>query len=108
MNRTKPSIILALFLFNYAGAVDITDYKVVDSYYQDAYLNGSLNIDSGNQDQTSYDLHIDANFKTLQSTLPYSWDLEVIGSSDFTKGENEGDDSEESYNSIATVTLSNI
>ncbi len=48
---------------------------------------------------------IDANFKTLQSTLPYSWDLEVIGSSDFTKGENEGDDSEESYNSIATAHL---
>lgn len=104
MNKIKPSIILSsLFIISGLNAIEITDYKVVDSYYQDAYLNGSLNIDSGNQEQTSYDLHIDANFKTLKSTLPYSWDLELIGSSDFTRGENKEDDSEESYNTIANA-----
>jgi hypothetical protein len=104
MNKIKPSIILSsLIITSGLYAIEITDYKVVDSYYQDAYLNGSLNVDSGNQEQTSYDLHIDANFKTLQSTLPYSWDLELIGSSDFTRGENKDDDSEESYDTIANA-----
>jgi len=103
MNTLKPSIISTLLIFNLANAIEMTDYKVVDSYYQDAYLNGSLNVDSGNQEQTSYDLHLDANLKTLQSTLPYSWDLELIGNSDFTRGENEDDESKESYNTIATA-----
>jgi len=104
MNRLRhSSIVLTLLFTNSAFAIDMTDYKVVDSQYQDAYLNGSLNVDSGNQEQTSYDLHIDANFKTLKSTLPYSWDLELIGNSDFTRGENDDDDSEDSYNTIATA-----
>jgi hypothetical protein len=104
MNKIKPSIFLSTILIaSNLYSVDITDYKVVDSYYQDAYLNGNLNVNSGNQEQTSYDLHIDANFKTLQSTLPYSWDLEVIGNSDFNRGENEEDDSQESYNTIANA-----
>jgi len=103
MNTIKPSIIFTLLIAVNLNAIEMTDYKVVDSYYQDAYLNGNLNVDSGNQEQTSYDLHLDLNFRTLSSTLPYSWDLEVVGNSDITRGENRDDKTQRSYNSIATA-----
>ncbi len=45
MNKIKPSIFLSTILIaSNLYSVDITDYKVVDSYYQDAYLNGNLNV----------------------------------------------------------------
>jgi hypothetical protein len=103
MNRIKPSIILPLLFFNYLYGVEITDYRVADSYYQDAYINGSLNVDSGNQEQTSYDLHIYANLKTVKTTLPYSWDYEIIGDSDFTQGSRDIDESKDSYNVVSTA-----
>jgi len=61
------------------SAIEMTDYKVVDSLYQNAYINGKLNVDSGNQDQTSYNLHLNANAEIVKSTLPYSWDLRFDG-----------------------------
>jgi len=86
-------------LLTSASAIEITDYQVIDNYYENAYLNGRLNVDSGNQDQTSYDLHINANAEVVKSTLPYSWDLRFDGNSDFSRDKNSSAKALDSYDS---------
>jgi len=104
MKNLKLSVaVIGLLLVTNINAIDMTDYKVVDGYYQDAYLNGQLNINSGNQEQTSYNAHIDANLRTVKSTLPYSWDYKVLANSDFSQGKNDEDDSLESYDATAVA-----
>jgi len=94
------SAITASLLTN-ISAIEMTDYKVVDSLYQNAYLNGQLNVDSGNQEQTSYNLHLNANAEVVKSTLPYSWDLRFDGNSDFSRGSNSSDEAVDSYDTTA-------
>jgi hypothetical protein len=36
-------------------AIEMTDYVSPDSFYDEAYLTGQFRINSGNQDQTSFD-----------------------------------------------------
>ena len=68
-----------------ANAIEMTDYRVVDSYYQNSYINGNLNVDSGNQEQTSYNL-----------------DFKFNGDSDFSKGSNKQDKELDGYDATAT------
>ena len=105
MRKLELSVITVGFLVltTAATAIEMTDYTVVDGYYQDAYLNGQLNIESGNQEQTSYDLHLDANIRTVKSTLPYSWDFTALANSDFSQGANDEDDALDSYGSSAVA-----
>jgi len=100
-NIFKLSITTAALLTT-TYAIEMTDYKVDDNYYENAYLNGQLNVDSGNQDQTSYNLHLNANAEVVKSTLPYSWDLRFNGNSDFSQGKNSDDESVDSYDTKAT------
>lgn len=83
------------------SAIEMTDYMITDSHYQDAYVNGHLNVNSGNQEQTSYDLHLNANLKTVKTTKSYSWDFAIDGNSDFSRGSNNEDSSLKSYNTTA-------
>ncbi len=84
------------------NAIEMIDYKVVDSLYQDSYLNGNVNVDSGNQEQTSYNINLNANAEVVKSTLPYSFDLKFNGNSNFSQGPNDTDDSLENYDTTAT------
>ncbi len=99
MNRIKLSLTLigTLFLTNSLSAIEMTDYKVIEGSYQEAYINGALTVEDGNQDQTSYNAHADASFKTIHTSAPYSWGLNGTANSDFSKGSTKGDKSEDSY-----------
>jgi hypothetical protein len=104
MRNIKLSVaVIGLLYTTNASAIEMTDYKVVDGYYQDAYLNGQLNINSGNQEQTSYNAHFDANLRTVKTTLPYSWDYKILGNSDFSQGKHDKDDSLDSYDATAVA-----
>ncbi|NOZ90474.1 MAG: hypothetical protein GXO60_04210 [Epsilonproteobacteria bacterium] len=109
MSKIKFSITVLslLFVTNNLNAIEMTDYKVVEGYYQDAYVNGQVNIQSGNQEQTSYDVHVDANTRTVKSTLPYSWDFEALANSDFSQGDKDEDDSVDSYDMTAVTHFDN-
>ena len=102
MNKIKLSIatMSILFLSNSTYAIEMTDYKVIEGSYQEAYINGALTIESGNQDQTSHNAHADASYKTIHTTAPYSWQVNAIGNSDFSKGSNKNDKSEDSYDTF--------
>ncbi|CAA6801797.1 MAG: Unknown protein [uncultured Sulfurovum sp.] len=99
MTKLKLSVLTAGIIFTVQGinAIEMTDYKVVEGTYEEAYINGALTIEGGNQDQTSYNGHLDANTKTIHTTAPYSWEFSLQGNSDFSKGATDGDSSEKSY-----------
>ena len=99
--KIKLSLILTSLLFSSSlSAIEMTDYKVIEGTYEEAYINGALTVEGGNQDQTSYNAHADASFKTIHTTAPYSWELQAVAKSDFTKGSNKNDDSEDSYDAF--------
>ena len=55
MNNFKLSMVTIsiLFLTHSASAIEMTDYKVIEGTYEEAYINGALTVEDGNQDQTS-------------------------------------------------------
>jgi hypothetical protein len=102
MNKIQLSfnVIGAILISTSLSAIEMTDYKVIEGTYEEAYVNGALTVESGNQDQTSYNAHADASFKTIHTSAPYSWEVTANANSDFTKGQNNGDESEDSYDSF--------
>jgi hypothetical protein len=105
MNKIKFSMVVAstLFMVQNVGAVEMTDYKVVEGTYEEAYVNGALTIESGNQDQTSYNGHLDANTKMIHTTAPFSWEFSAQGSTDFSKDATAGSESVDSYDTGAST-----
>ncbi len=102
MNKIKLSIsAIAVLLGTTAYAIELTDYKVVEGEYNDAYVDGGLSIDSGNQDQVSYDGFVDANLRSIYTSAPYTLDYAVAAHGDFSRGPDSNQSSEESYNTTA-------
>jgi len=102
MNNIKLSLTVIGILFSTSSlsAIEMTDYKVIEGTYEEAYINGALTVEDGNQDQTSYNAHADASFKTIHTSAPYSWELNANANSDFAKGSNSGEKSEDSYDTF--------
>jgi hypothetical protein len=87
-------VILGL-LPSLAGAIQITDYLDPESSYEEAFVLGQFNSKSGNQDQTSYDLALKANYEKNYSSLPRSWRFLADGSTDISRGSNRIDKRQE-------------
>jgi len=101
-NKIKLSIVtVATLLVTNVSAIELTDYKVVEGEYNDAYLDAGLSIDGGNQDQTSYDGFVDANLRSFYSTAPYTLEYGLTAHGDFSRGPDSNQSSENSYNSTA-------
>ncbi len=103
----KKSVLLsaiAATLFTTSSfAIEIEDYKIIEGTYQDAYLNGSLTVEGGNQDQTSYNSHIDATGRIIHNSAPFSWQASGIISGDWFRGDKDSDETQKSYNATATT-----
>lgn len=57
-----------------AGAVQLEDYLVANSSYEEAFFNANFNAsDSARNEQTAYDFNMNARFQKTFSTLPRSW-----------------------------------
>ena len=103
MSIIKLSIatIGVLFLTNSVSAIEMTDYKIIEGTYKEAYINGALTVEGGNQDKTSYNGHIDANAKSIYTTAPYSIEYGVTANSDFFRGSSDKNGSEKGYDTTA-------
>lgn len=90
-----------------AMAEDVTlfDYEQPTSAYEDAYVSGRLNINSGNQDQTSHDLNLDMNYERVFSSpdrdIKFNGDLQ--GSS--KRGPSAGDATQDNYIGTGSVGM---
>ena len=85
------SAIVSALLVESVSALCIEDYKVIEGTYQDAYLNGSLNVKNGNQDKTSFNSHIDAKSRYIYNTAPFSWQINGVVAGDWSRGGSEND-----------------
>jgi len=99
MKKVKLSVLTAGILFATQGlnAIEITDYKIIEGTYENAYVGGQLNINNGNQDQTSYDASGTVSYDNIYTTAPFIWNLAVDGIANVSQGPNSGDESQSFY-----------
>jgi len=108
MNKTKLSIatMSILFLSNSALAIELTDYKVIDGTYSNAYLDGSLNINNdSDKDQTSYNAVVKADLESVHTTAPYTLEYNVQGQGSSHRGSTDNDKRENQYTTTANVKV---
>jgi hypothetical protein len=90
-----------------ASAIELTDYMTVDSMYDEAYVSGRFNLNSGNQDQTSFDGSLLGYYDIVNSTLPRVFRLRFDGKVDFNRGSADGDSTSKGYNFLAGASVDN-
>lgn len=99
------SVASAVMGLSASAMADVTlyDYEQPTSAYEDAYVSGRLNVNSGNQDQTSHDLSVDMNYERVFSSpdRDIKIDGDLLGTS--KRGPNAGDDTQENYVGTAAV-----
>jgi len=79
-------------------AIEMTDYRTIYGHYDEAYINGSLKATTGNQEQSAYDLLLDANTRTIYTTAPYSIDFKAKGDIGLSQGEDKNSSQKKLYN----------
>lgn len=83
-------------------AIQLTDYTVVDSTFEEAFLLGQFNAHDGNQDQVSYNLTLEGDYEYNFTSQMRNWRLLADGIADVSRGGTDGDKSQE--NIIANAT----
>ncbi|KAG1707551.1 hypothetical protein GQR58_003224 [Nymphon striatum] len=85
----------------------VTDYKEATSSYEDAYITGQFNLNSGNQDQTSYNLDTTIDYERVFSSPNRNTKLDFLGSGSRNRGPNSSDDDKSDYQALGSATMDN-
>ncbi len=108
----KQNVLTAAVMMAFTGAATtvsaeplITDYKEATSAYEDAYISGNLNLDSGNQDQTSYDLDLTVDYEKVFSSPNRNTKLDFLGTGSVSKGSTSGDERTSDYQALGSATV---
>lgn len=80
-----------------ASAIELTDYKILKSEFDEAYFDLSANANSGNQDQTSYNVLSSAFYNKSDSTERRVLGFHIDGFTNASRGPNEEDKSESDF-----------
>ena len=100
------AVIGLLFLSGSASAIDLTDYKVIEGTYSDAYIDGTLNVnDDSDKEQTSYNAVIKADLESVHTTAPYTLEYTLQGQGSFFRGSDDNSSSESQYETTAHVEV---
>ena len=104
-NLLTLSLIAAVLPNTTWAEVTLFDYEEASSAYEDAYVSGRFNMNSGNQDQTSYDLNVNADYERVFSTpdRDVSFGGNLQGFSE--RGGTEGDNAKENYLGNAAASM---
>ncbi|SIS43434.1 DUF481 domain-containing protein [Neptunomonas antarctica] len=90
-----------------AENVSLFDYEDATSAYEDAYINADFNLQSGNQDQTSYDLDLNLDYEKVLSSPDRNTKIDFSGYTSKYRGGNANDPTFTQYNATGSVTLDN-
>ncbi|OAD23654.1 conserved hypothetical protein, secreted, partial [Candidatus Thiomargarita nelsonii] len=93
----------ALFIPISTMAIEMTDYVEPDSFYDEAYITGQFRLNSGNQDQTSFDGTALGYYDLTSSTLPFTWNLRLDGQTDFSRGGSKDASTQRGYKLLAST-----
>lgn len=88
-------------------AIQITDYVEPESTYEEAYVSGRLSTKSGNQDKTSFDTSISADYEKNYSSREHNFNIRGDGFYAAERGGNEEDSTDSTYNLNATFLADN-
>ena len=108
MNNIKLSIttISMLFLSTHASAIELTDYKVIEGTYSDAYLDGSLTInDDSDKDQSSYNAVVKADLESVHTTAPYTLNYSIKGEGSTARGSDDNATKDTKYSTEADIQV---
>lgn len=83
----------------------VTDYKEATSAYEDAYFTGNFNLDSGNQEQSSYDLDLTVDYERVFSSPDRNTKLDFLGTGSRSRGPNNTDGSKSDYQALGSATV---
>jgi hypothetical protein len=83
----------------------ITDYAEATSAYEDAYITGNFNLNDGNQEQSSFDLDLEIDYEKVISSPDRNIKLDATGIGSRTRGSNDGDEAQSSYQALSSVTM---
>ena len=101
---TKMRIFILFFLtVVQLNAIEMTDYRTIYGQYDEAYLNGSFKATTGNQEQSSYDILLDANTRTIYTTAPYSVDFIAKGDTGVSQGEDINASKKSAYHLSSSI-----
>jgi len=109
MKKMSLSLVLLPLLSGtlYADELDalsMTDYKLTDTFFDEAYVNGQFSLTSPSDDEkeTSYNGHLNSYYKLRNMTLDYAQDFRIDGNYDIEKGDDPESDSDDSYDVLAS------
>ncbi len=107
----KQNVLTAAVMMAFTGAVttvsaepSVTDYQEATSSYEDAYVSGQFNLDSGNQEQTSYDLDLTLDYEKVFSSPDRNTKIDFLGSGSRSRGPNNADDDQSDYQALGSIT----
>lgn len=94
------SLCFLVFGLSSALAIDLTRYTFPTSTSQEAYVNGTFNVNGTSQDsmETGYRFGGAANYDLFYRSLPFSYNLNAFGNFAVNKSQEEGSESQEGYN----------
>ncbi|MBS9780513.1 MAG: hypothetical protein KGV51_07795 [Moraxellaceae bacterium] len=84
--------------------VSLFDYKQADSSYEDAYLNGTLNVNDNEGKKTAYDLKLGVDYEKSDSTPNRTIKYDAGINGQVSKGGDEDSERTENYQGHASVT----
>ncbi len=97
MNIKFSALAAGLVFAVSANAIEMTDYKLTESFYDESYVGMNFDLKDGNQDQTSYNGVFTGDYKAKFNSLPSAWDVNVNGKANISRGGSDGDSSEDNY-----------
>ncbi len=83
------------------------DYKEATSSYEDAYVAGTFNIGSGNQDQSNYDLDLSLDYEKVFSSPDRNTKFDFVGSGSRSRGPSDGDETKSTFQLLGSATVDN-
>ncbi|MBU1698513.1 MAG: hypothetical protein KJ970_09595 [Candidatus Eisenbacteria bacterium] len=89
-----------------AGAISLTDYEFPKSTTQQAFVNGLFNAVGNSADSTEvgYTIGGTASYGLNYRSLPFSYDLSILGGFSLSKGIEEDSESQDAFNILASTT----
>ena len=88
-------------------AVSLYDYDQPTSAYEDAYVSGQFDMNSGNQGQTSHNLDVYGNYQRVFSSPNRDVKVSTDGEYHSNKGSTKGTGTKEDYIGNAAVSVNN-
>lgn len=108
MNNVKLSLSLTglLLLSTSSSAIELTDYKIIEGTYSNAYVDGSLNLnDDSDKDQSSYNAVVKADLESVHTTAPYTLNYNIQGEGSTARGSDDNATRNSRYSAGADIQV---